>query len=387
MSARKLLMIPGPIEFDSEVLQAMARPTPSHMAPDFSEEFGQALERMREVWLAPSGQPFVVAGSGTLAMDLAVANLVEPGDKALAISTGYFGDRMIAILERYGCHVDHLTAPVGDRPSKEEVQSALSKENYKVMAFTHVDTSTGVVGDAEGWTKLARDTGTLTILDGVCSVAAEELRQEDWGVDVALTASQKAIGVPPGLALLVASPRAMDAFHRRRHPVGSYYSDWTSWLPIMEGYESRKPAYFGTPPVNLILALNVSLGQILEEGIEQRVRRHRQVGQAFRDAIQALGLDQVPVRPEFAACTMTAPLYPKGVDASFLGHVKEAGAIFAGGLHPEIKAKYFRIGHMGAAKPGDLLATIGAVESGLKSCGYGFELGVGVAAAQRLLFT
>ncbi len=385
MSGRKLLMIPGPIDFDSDVLQAMARPTPSHMAPDFVEEFGQVLERMREVWLAPYGQPFLIAGSGTLGMDLAVANLVEPGDRALLINTGYFSDRMGAILERYGCQVDQIAASVGERPASEEVQDALGKKSYKVMAFTHVDTSTGVRGDAKVWTQLAREAGALTILDGVCSIGGEELRQEDWGVDVALTASQKAIGVPPGLALLVASSRAMDAFRTRRHPVSNYYADWTNWLPIMEAYESRKPAYFATPAVNLILALNVSLAQILAEGMEQRFRRHREVSQAIKEAVAGLGLNQVPTRDEFAASTMTAPFYPEGVDNSLLGHAKEAGAIFAGGLHPQIKNKYFRIGHMGITDSGEVLATVSALEKGLKKAGYSFEPGRGVAAAQRIL--
>ncbi|NIS71553.1 MAG: hypothetical protein GTO12_22250 [Proteobacteria bacterium] len=153
----------------------------------------------------------------------------------------------------------------------------------------------------------------------------------------------------------------------------------------MEAYESRKPAYFGTPAVNLILALNVSLAQILAEGMEQRFRRHREVSQAIKEAIAELGLSQVPTRNEFAASTMTAPLYPEGVDNSLIGHVKEAGAIFAGGLHPQIKNKYFRIGHMGITDSGEVLATVSALEKGLKKAGYNFEPGRGVAAAQRIL--
>ena len=190
-------MIPGPIEFDPAVMEAMGAATTSHVAPDFIEVFGQALERMRRVWLSPDGQPFVVAGSGTLAMDMAVANLVEPGDRALVISTGYFSDRMAAILKRYGAEVDHVRASLGDRPSTGEVEAALRQANYKVMAITHVDTSTGVLADVENWARLSCQSETLTIVDGVCSVAGEELRQQDWCVDVALTASQKAVGVPP----------------------------------------------------------------------------------------------------------------------------------------------------------------------------------------------
>lgn len=382
MKDRTLLMIPGPIEFEPAVLAALGAPTTSHIAPAFIEAFGQALERMRQVFLCPDGQPFIIAGSGTLAMDLAGANLVEAGDKALVVNSGYFGDRFGALLERYGAEVTHARAPVGGRPSLEQVEEALKAERFKLMTVTHVDTSTGVITDVKALAALGRQYDTLVVVDGVCSVAGEELRMTDWGVDVALTASQKAISVPPGLALLVASPRAMATFHRRKSPVGSYYADWTHWLPIMEAYEARKPGYFGTPAVNLIWALSVSLGQILEEGMEARFKRHRALSRACQQAIAALGLGQVPLKPEYAANTMTAPRYPAGITAAdLLPRIKKAGAVLAGGLHPEIKDQYFRIGHMGPTKLGDLLATIGALEAGLAGCGYQFESGAGVAAA------
>jgi len=382
MKDRTLLMIPGPIEFEPAVLAALGAPTTSHVAPDFIEAFGQALERLRDVFLCPAGQPFVVAGSGTLAMDLAGANLVEAGDRVLVVNTGYFSDRFGALLERYGAQVTHVRAPVGASPSLAEVEHALSNDNFKLMTITQVDTSTGVLADVQGLASLARQYDVLSIVDGVCSVAGEELRMTDWGVDLALTASQKAVSVPPGLALVVAGPRAMAAFRQRRTPVSNYYADWNNWLPIMEAYEARRPGYFGTPAVNLIWALNVSLGQILDEGMEARFERHRALGRACQKAIAALGLGQVPLKSEDAAHTMTAPRYPDGITApDLLPRVKAAGAILAGGLHPEIKAEYFRIGHMGPTKLGDLLATVGALETGLSGCGYEFEPGVGVAAA------
>lgn len=382
MKDRTLLMIPGPIEFEPAVLAALGGPTTSHVAPDFIEAFGQALERMREVFLCPDGQPFVVAGSGTLAMDLAGANLIEPGDRALVYNTGYFGDRYGALLERYGASVTHIRAPVGGRPAITEVERALDGGGYRLMTVTHVDTSTGVIADVKALAALTRDSDTLLIVDGVCSVAGEELRMSDWGVDVALTASQKAISVPPGLALLIAGPRAMAAFCGRTTPVANYYADWENWLPIMEAYEARRPSYFGTPAVNLVWALNVSLGQILSEGMDNRFARHRALSSACKRAISALGLGQVPVTAEYAANTMTAPRYPQGIGATdLLPRIKKAGAILAGGLHPEIKAAYFRIGHMGPVNLGDILATVGAIESGLAGCGYEFDPGTGVAAA------
>jgi len=388
MKNRKLLMIPGPIEFTPEVLQAMALPTTSHVAPNFIEVFGQALERLRQVFLCPGGQPFVVAGSGTLAMDIAAANLIEPGDKALVVNTGYFGDRFAAILERYGASVTHAHAPaIGDAPALEDVESLLKSGGYKLMTITHVDTSTAVAADVKGLAALGSEYGALVIVDGVCSVAGEEMRQEEWGIDLALTASQKAIGVPPGLALVVAGPRAMETFHQRKTPVGNYYADWTQWLPIMQAYEARKPSYFGTPPVNLIWALNVSLGQILDEGMEACFARHHKLSQAFKVAIGALGMKQVPVSADKTAVTLTAPYYPEGVNSAVLGHINKAGTILAGGLHPAIKDRYFRIGHMGAVNASDILSTIGAIEKGLAQVGYAFEPGAGLVAAQAILTT
>lgn len=392
MKDRQLLMIPGPIEFTPEVLRAMGMATTSHVAPNFVDVFGTALERLRDVFLAPNAQPFVVAGSGTLAMDMAAANLIEPGDAALVVNTGVFGDRFGEILARYGADVTHVRAPViGDTPPLEEVKAALeapsegSGQPYKMMTITHVDTSTAVATNVKALAALGREHDVLVVVDGVCSVAGEELRQEAWGVDLALTASQKAIGVPPGLALVVAGPRAMEAFRERKSPVVSYYADWTKWLPIMEAYEARQSGYFGTPPVNLVWALNVSLGQILDEGMEARFKRHRRISKAFKAAITALGLAQVPVSADVAANTLTAPYFPDGVDRSVLGHIKDAGVILAGGLHPEIKARYFRIGHMGVVNDSDVRATLGAVEKGLTKAGYALKPGEGLVAAQRVL--
>ena len=375
-------MIPGPIEFDPAVLSAMGAPTTGHLAANFIEAFGQALERMRQVFLSPDGQPVVLAGTGTLAMDSAGVNLVEPGDKVLVINTGYFGDRYGVLLERYGAQVTHLRVPPGDRPGLEVVEEALRHNAYKLVTVTHVDTSTGVITDVKGVAALARRYGVLSIVDGVCSVAGEELRMNEWGVDVAFTASQKAIGVPPGLALLMIGPRALQAFQSRRTPVSNYYADWTNWLPVMQAYEGRKTSYFATPAVNLVFALNVSLGQILQEGMEARFSRHALLGNACRAGIQALGLGQVPLKPEYAANTMTAPRFPAGINgADFVARVGKAGVTLAGGLHPAIRSEYFRIGHMGPANLGDILATLGAIEVALKGAGYSFSPGSGVKAA------
>jgi alanine-glyoxylate transaminase/serine-glyoxylate transaminase/serine-pyruvate transaminase len=316
-------------------------------------------------------------------MDAACANLVEPGNKVLVVNTGYFGDRMGVILERYGAQVSQVRAAPGGHPALEEVESVLKAGDFKVMTITHVDTSTGVLADVPALAALGQRYGALVVVDGVCSVAGEDLRMSEWGVDVAFTASQKAVGVPPGLALMTASPRALATLKARKMPVGSYYADWNNWLPVMEAYEARKTAYFGTPAVNLVFALNVSLGQILQEGLKARFARHARISRAVKAGIAALGLGQVPLSDAIAAHTMTAPRFPEKVaGGDLLPQVASAGVTLAGGLHAAIKNEYFRIGHMGAVTLGDVLATLGAIETGLAACGYSFEHGAGVAAAQ-----
>lgn len=382
MKNRTLLMIPGPIEFEPAVLSAMGEPTTSHLAPTFIEAFGQSLQQMRLVFESPSGQPLVLAGSGTLAMDCAGANLVEPGDKALVVNTGYFSERFATILQRYGAQVTLVSASPGGRPELEQIKSALESDSYKLMTVTHVDTSTAVLAEVQKIAALGRQYGVLVIVDGVCSVAGEELQMEAWGIDLTLTASQKAIGVPPGLALLMIGPRALEAFRNRSTSVLNYYADWSNWLPIMQAYEARKTSYFGTPPVNLIFALNVSLGQILAESLPVRIARHITISRACKAGMQALGLGQVPLQPEFAAHTLTAPRYPPGVNGmEFLGGVLQGGVTLAGGLLPAIRTEYFRIGHMGAVTLADVLVTISAIENALLGCGYEFTPGAGVAAA------
>lgn len=384
MKDRKLLMIPGPIEFEPAVLNALGTPTTSHVAPNFVEAFGQSIKMMRDVWMSPEGQPFILAGSGTLAMDSPAANLIEPGDNALVLSTGYFGDRYADILKRYGAKVDIIEAELGDTIDENLVEAALKKKSYKLLTFTHVDTSTAVRVDPKPVAALGKKYNVLTILDGVCSVAGEEIRQDTWGIDIVLTASQKAIGVPPGLALFIVSPKALETWKKRKTPTLNYYGDWSNWLPIMEAYEAGKPSYFGTPAVNLIWALNVSLGQILEEGMDQRFKRHQKIAHACHSAFNALGLSMLPTSKDHAAYTLSAPYYPPGISgADLLPKIAAAGVVLAGGLHPKKKADYFRIGHMGAVKQGDILQTIGAVETALKTCGFSFETGIGLVAAQK----
>lgn len=386
MKNRKLLMIPGPIEFEPSVLRILGAPTTSHVAPNFIKSFGNCIKMMRDVWLSPKGQPFIVAGSGTLAMDMAACNLVEPGDKVLVISTGYFGDRFAHILKRYGAEVTVLEAAFGKIVPTETIEKTLKNGNFKLLTFTHVDTSTGILVHPKAIGALGKKHNVLTILDGVCSVAGETIRQDEWNIDVVLTASQKAVGVPPGLALLMVSKNAMQVFKNRKTPVLNYYGDFTNWLPIMDAYEADKPSYFGTPPVNLIMALEESLKLILAEGMEHRFIRHQQIAKAFREAMQCIGLTILPNSNTIAANTLTATYYPKNISGGdFLGAVKASDIILAGGLLPTHKTEYFRVGHMGIVNQSDIIATIAGIEKALKKCGHTFNLGDGMRKALAIL--
>lgn len=388
MKGRKLLMIPGPIEFEPDVLHAMGMATTSHVAPDFIEVFCNSLELMRDVWKSPNGQPFIVAGTGTLAMDMAVSNLIEQGDNVLVISSGYFGKRFKDILDRYGAKTTILEVPVGEVVSLETIEKELKTGRFKALTITHVDTSTGILMHPKPIAELAKKYNVLSILDGVCSVAGEEVNQDEWEIDIVLTASQKAIGVPPGLALLMASQKAMQVWGNRKTPVPNYYADWSNWLPIMKAYEGRSPSYFGTPPVNLIVALETSLKIICNEGIDKRVKRHQLLAKAFREGIGSLNLKILPKSNEIAANTLTAVYYPKGIDGAALrSKIANSNVIIAGGLLSEIKTTYFRIGHMGSVSSNDLIAVLAALERALFELGHPFKSGESLKTFQNNLLS
>lgn len=366
--SRPLLMIPGPIEVSPAVLEAVSQPPPGHLEPRVIDAFGRAIERMRRVWLAPhDALPVIVSGSGTTAMDMAAANLVGPGDRVVVVKTGYFSDRMEEMLRRRGATVVPVPAEPGDAPSAHAVASVLdSGPGAKALFATHVDTSTGVRVDPAPLAALARERGVLSVFDGVCAAAAERFEMEAWGADVYLTASQKAIGLPAGLALMVVSPRALEA--REGLPFAPPMSlDWLQWRPIVTAYEARRPSYFATPATNLILALDVGLGEILAEGMDERFAIHERAALHLRRSWQGLGLHPVPVRPELEAFTLSALWFPDRVDATLVSRIGALGVIVAGGLHPAIRTRYFRVGHMGyaATRPEMLERTVEAVARGL----------------------
>ncbi|KAJ1994194.1 hypothetical protein H4R33_000362 [Dimargaris cristalligena] len=352
----KLCMIPGPIEFHEDVLTAMSTPATSHIDPGFVNTFGETLEGLRQIVETKTGQPFVVSGSGTLSWDLVLCNVIETRDRGLVLSTGLFGDRMVECLEVYGAQVDTLRPDcLGNVPDEAAIRTALQDavqagRPYKILTITHVDTSTGVLVDVQAMARLVQQISpsTLVAVDGVCSVAAEELRMDAWGIDIIMTASQKALGCPPGLAIVVASQRTLAAWRNRRTKVSSYYAAWSKWLPVMQAYEARKALYFATPAVQLVMALHVGVKQLLARGMDQVFEAHKQTSDQFKNFVTSLGLAQLPVSNSVAAHSMSAMYYPEGVKATdLLPRLGQHGIVVAGGVHPDLAPRYFRVGHMG----------------------------------------
>ncbi|KAH9939141.1 PLP-dependent transferase [Amylocystis lapponica] len=324
----------------------------SHTSAEFVPVLGDCVRMTREVLFTQTAQPFIIAGSGTLGWDQVAANLIEPGESALLLNSGYFGDSFADCLRVYGAAVDEIRADFGSVAPLSEVEKALSSKKYKILAFTHVDTSTAVLSDAKAIAATVQRVSpdTLVVVDGVCSVASEEIRQDAWGIDVVLTASQKGLGTPPGLSIVVASQRAIKVVETRKTPIASYYASWKRWLPIMQAYEQGSPAYFATPPVNLVYAYHASLTRITKAApsLEERFRLHREASNRIKSAVAELGLKQLPLDPAYAANGMTAVYFPDGLRASdIVPRMAQRDVVIAAGLHKDAKDKYFRIGHMG----------------------------------------
>ena len=184
---------------------------------------------------APDSQPFVISGSGTLGWDMVAANLAERGDDVLVLHTGYFADSFADCFETYGVHATQLKAPIGERPQLPEVEKALRERKYRLITVTHVDTSTGVLSEIQALSELVHRVSpdTLVVVDGVCSVGSEEICFDDWAIDVVLTASQKGIGCPAGLCIMMCSGRAIETFQKRKTNPSSYFASFKNWLPSM----------------------------------------------------------------------------------------------------------------------------------------------------------
>ena len=376
---KKLLMIPGPSPVDRRIQDEMGRETIAFGDAAFVSDFKEVLAQLKTMFDC-SGEVFVVSGSGTLAMEMAAANVTKAEDNVLIISHGYFGDRFVEIFEHKRRNVDVIRSEWGQIVPLEEIKAALDAKKYAAVIVTHVDTATGVMAPIAEIGKLVKSyEDTMYIVDGVCASAGIEEKVDAMGIDILLTGSQKAFGVAPGLALVWASQAAM----ARRASLGiipEYYCDFDKWLPIM--HDPSK--YFATPPVNMIWALKESIAIINEETIEGRYARHIKTAKAMQTALETLGF-RILANPDYRAYTLSNVIYPEGTDdALFRKVLAEEGVQVAGGLGP-YAGKMFRLGHMGNIDAHDMISVMAAIERTMKRCGMEVTMGAGVAAVQNAL--
>ena len=371
------LMSPGPTPIPPEVSAAGALPIIHHRTPEFGEVFTRVNENLKRVFLTEN-DVFTYAASGTGAFEGALQNLFSPGDRILVVNSGNFGNRWVKMARAFGIDVVELVYDWGQKADNEEVADALATDpQIKAAVCVLSETSTGTVNDIEGFAKAAGN--VVTIVDAVSGLGACTLRTDDWGVDVVVAGSQKALMTPPGLGFVSVSEKAMRLHEQSTMP--RFYFDWTA---AKKAYEKDPAQTAWTPPVSLIIQLDVALQQILGEGVEEVFNRHVLLGRASREGIKGMGLKLFGPDEDLNSA-VTAAWVPDGIDGKelirlmFRGH----GIQVAGG-QGEMAGRIFRIGHCGYFDAYDIIATIAAAELSLESLDHPVELGRGVGAAQRV---
>jgi len=307
---------------------------------------------------------------------------LKKGDRLLVISHGFFGDRFVEIARAYDFEVEVLASQWGKIVEVEKITQKLKEKKFSAVTLTHVDTSTGVCAPViEVGEILKKYPETLFIVDGVCAMGGIEERMDDWGIDILFAANQKAIGVPPGLANLVFNQRALE----RRNSLGkisAYYMDINRWLPIMREPGER---YFATHAVNMVNALHQGLKIILNEGLEERFRRHQKFALAFQTGLEELGFSILPSK-EIRANTVSTVVYPSGIeDLPFREKLYQNGVLVSDGKGV-LAGKVFRLGHMGNITENEIVATLSIIERTLSEFNYDFKMGAGVGAAEKILW-
>ena len=344
-------------------MRAMAAPTVSHLDPHMIRLLDDVRARLLRLFRAPEGsRALAISGTGTSGMETAVANLVHDGTRALVIVTGYFGDRLAQMCERYGAKVGRVDVEWGRACHPDALRTALAASPADVVAMVHAETSTGVVNSVRELAPIAREHGALTIVDAVTSFGGIPLEVGAWGIDVCYSCTQKCLGGPSGLAPIVFGPRALERLVKCR----SFYFD----LPLIEGYWLKRQ-YHHTMSSTLVYALDEALTIVEEEGLEARWARHERNHRALVDGLNELGLSLLPAERD-RLWTLNAVRVPPGVDepsvrAHLLDHYNvEIGA----GLGP-LAGQIWRMGLMGASSaPRLVVLLVGALERALAVQGY-----------------
>ncbi|HLH86646.1 MAG TPA: alanine--glyoxylate aminotransferase family protein [Thermoplasmataceae archaeon] len=362
----KILMHVGPSISNYYVHSAASKTNVGFASKEFVEAMGDSLHGFMELVGAGSDYfPFILPGGGTSAMEAAVSFL-HKDSSVLIVSNGVFGDRWEGILSRYPVNFKVLRAKAGRSVDISQIETELSNARYDAVTFTQVETSTGVRMPLKEIVPRIRNLVDLVIIDGVAGVGGEPIDVEKLKIDILLTASQKAIGAQAGAGLMVASSRAMEKL--AVESISGYYLDLRNWKDNMKGFLEYKGSYFATPPVGTVLSLQKAFKLIQEEGKEKRFDRHRICADAFRKGIAAMGLELVSEEP-FRSNTVSGVMVTPGSSQKVVSEAMNMGVEFASGVHPEIKDRYFRVGHMGWIQPSHIVLALKTIETACEKSG------------------
>lgn len=370
-----LLMLPGPTTVHPRVLNAMSQAVVNHRSAKYGEILTETSELMADVFQTKN-QAYLLTGSGTAAMEAAVSNVLNPGEKVLNVVGGKFGERFMKISKAHGIDAKELAVEWGTAVTPEAVKEALdADEDIEAVTVVHNETSTGVAAPIEAIGKVMKDYDALYIVDTVSSLGGDEVKVDDFGIDVCVTGSQKCLAAPPGMAAITLSD---DAWSKVENVTpNGFYLDMKAYK---KSGDKNPPETPYTPSVSLTYAMNEALKMIKEEGLDNRVARHHKAAQASVDAVKALGLELF-ADPEVSSATVTAVKMPEGItDSEFRGTTRDKYGVELAGGQDHLKGNIFRIGHMGNISYKELLQTFGAIGMTLKEFGIIDEPGAGVAS-------
>jgi aspartate aminotransferase-like enzyme len=374
MAQKRYLFTPGPTPVPPQVLAALAEPVLHHRAPDFREIYARVLGRLQEVHRTTS-EVLLFTCSGTGAFESAIVNLCSPGERVLAVSAGSFGERWAKMAKTFGAEVEELRYVWGETPTVDDLRRKLDEiEPVSLVILVHSETSTGVVADVQALGAVAKEAGALVVVDAVSSLAAVPLEMDEWGFDVVVSGSQKALMAPPGLATAAVSPAAWEQVRRSTLP--RFYFDWEKTRAAQEKLDSAF-----TPAVSLVVALDVALGLLLDDGLDAAFERHVRLGRACRAGIKAMGLELFSPDEDRSA-VVTAARIPDGIDATDLTlSLRERHGVTIAGGQGELKGHIFRIGHIGWYDEFDIATALSAVELVLGELGAQIERGLAATRA------
>ncbi len=378
MSGRPFLQIPGPTNVPERVLRAMDRAVIDHRSPAFGALVRGLLPDLARVFKTERGRVIVYPTSGTGAWEASLVNVLVPGAAVLAFDHGHFSAQFAAAARNLGFTVDLVPLRWGQSvPASAIAEHLLPK--HRAVLLVHNETSTGVRSDVRAVKQAidAKGSDALLIVDTVSSLASMDFHFDEWGVDVALTGSQKGLMLPPGLGIVCASPRAIEVAARGGSPRSFF-----DWRPILE---DNAAGFFPYTPATLVLfGLRESLDMLLAEGLDNVFARHGRLADGVRAAVGAWGLGILCEEPDAHSDSLTAVVMPEGLDSNALiARARDRFDLALGVGLGRLRGRVFRIGHLGALGELEVLATLGGVEMALRECGHTLAAGAGVAAAEE----